>query len=146
MYERFHFEGVALILFTIHCSWSHRQWICATFFGASGAWDGELEFAAAMIRKDVRNNSAWNHRWFSLTKGGGLSFMVRSGTSVVSDDASAARLIVVSQEVDFALSAILLVSRNESSWSYLRGLLRGHSLSSFPRVLKVCHDFLQIQM
>lgn len=39
-------------------AWAHRQWVCLTF----GAWDGELEFAAAMIAEDVRNNSAWNHR------------------------------------------------------------------------------------
>ena len=115
-------------------SWSHRQWVCTSFFGASGPWDAELDFAAAMLRTDVRNNSAWNHRWFSLTRGGGLSFL--DGCSAVEDTADA-RLDIVAREVDFTLSAILLVSRNESSWSYLRGLLRGRLLSSFPRILKV---------
>lgn len=45
--------------------WSYRQWLVRRF----GLWEGgsgraELEYVEGLIREDVRNNSAWNHRWF----------------------------------------------------------------------------------
>lgn len=41
--------------------WSYRQWLVRRF----ELWDqGELEETARLIREDVRNNSAWNHRFF----------------------------------------------------------------------------------
>ena len=41
-------------------AWAHRQWAITHF----GLWEGELEFTDAMIKEDLRNNSAWNQRWF----------------------------------------------------------------------------------
>ena len=32
----------------------------------SGRWEAELAFAAELIDRDVRNNSAWNQRMFVL--------------------------------------------------------------------------------
>lgn len=41
--------------------WSYRQWLVQRF----DLWDkGELEETARFIKIDVRNNSAWNHRWY----------------------------------------------------------------------------------
>jgi protein farnesyltransferase/geranylgeranyltransferase type-1 subunit alpha len=41
--------------------WSYRQWLVQRF----GLWDaGELESTDELLKKDVRNNSAWNHRWY----------------------------------------------------------------------------------
>lgn len=41
--------------------WSYRQWLVRRF----GLWEqGELEETARLIGEDVRNNSAWNHRFF----------------------------------------------------------------------------------
>lgn len=41
--------------------WSYRQWLVKRF----GLWDdGELEAVDMLLKMDVRNNSAWNHRWF----------------------------------------------------------------------------------
>ena len=41
--------------------WSYRQWLVRRF----SLWDqGELEETEHLIDEDVRNNSAWNHRWF----------------------------------------------------------------------------------
>lgn len=62
-------------------TWSYRQWILAFFGGAGGGagvaadtgddadtdgdlWDGELDFVDSMLAQDVRNNSAWHHRFF----------------------------------------------------------------------------------
>jgi protein farnesyltransferase/geranylgeranyltransferase type-1 subunit alpha len=41
--------------------WSYRHWLVKRF----GLWDaGEIEATEQMLETDVRNNSAWNHRWF----------------------------------------------------------------------------------
>jgi len=63
-------------------TWSYRQWILAYFGGAGGGsskasgddedeidmgqdlWVGELDFVDAVLAQDVRNNSAWHHRFF----------------------------------------------------------------------------------
>lgn len=41
--------------------WSYRQWLVKRF----ALWDeGEIEACEMLLKMDVRNNSAWNHRWF----------------------------------------------------------------------------------
>ena len=43
-------------------AWSHRQWVLKTY----GLWDGELDVVDELLTRDVRNNSAWNQRWFVI--------------------------------------------------------------------------------
>ena len=58
-------------------TWSYRQWVLAFFGGTTVAtdegddaesegdlWAGELGFVDSMLVQDVRNNSAWHHRFF----------------------------------------------------------------------------------
>lgn len=60
-------------------TWSYRQWILGSFGGLGGGgtdesgegqavdedlWVGELDFVDTMLAQDVRNNSAWHHRFF----------------------------------------------------------------------------------
>ena len=64
-------------------TWSYRQWLLAYFGGAGGGgitmdaddsdfdfdigedlWTGELDFVDTMLAQDIRNNSAWHHRFF----------------------------------------------------------------------------------
>ena len=40
--------------------WSYRQWLVRHF----DLWDTELPDVEELIDEDVRNNSAWNHRYF----------------------------------------------------------------------------------
>ncbi|KAF2702935.1 protein prenylyltransferase [Pleomassaria siparia CBS 279.74] len=41
--------------------WSYRQWLVKRF----GMYDeNELKWTESMIEEDVRNNSAWNHRYY----------------------------------------------------------------------------------
>ena len=42
------------------------MWVVRTF----GLWAEELEYTAAMIDDDVRNNSAWNQRFFCVAESG----------------------------------------------------------------------------
>lgn len=47
--------------------WSYRQWLVKRF----DLFDKpeELEWTAEMIEADVRNNSAWNHRYYLVAGG-----------------------------------------------------------------------------
>lgn len=60
-------------------TWSYRQWLLGSFAGRGASvtdaegdvkdvdedlWIGELDFVDTMLAQDVRNNSAWHHRFF----------------------------------------------------------------------------------
>jgi protein farnesyltransferase/geranylgeranyltransferase type-1 subunit alpha len=42
-------------------AWQYRQWILQTF---GGPFDAEVRLVDELLRLDVYNNSAWNHRRF----------------------------------------------------------------------------------
>jgi protein farnesyltransferase/geranylgeranyltransferase type-1 subunit alpha len=69
------------------------------------------------LSADVRNNSAWNQRFFVL-KHIGLTPEI------------------VQRELHYAMNRIRLIKNNESSWNFLRGLLESGNFSSaqFPEV------------
>ena len=53
-------------------TWAYREWALCEFFSRGetreGAekdvWDGERSYVEGLLAEDVRNNSAWNHRFF----------------------------------------------------------------------------------
>lgn len=50
-------------------TWAYRQWILAEF-NEDELWAGELPFVEQMLSDDLRNNSAWNHRFFVVWESG----------------------------------------------------------------------------
>ncbi|KAF2300203.1 hypothetical protein GH714_010672 [Hevea brasiliensis] len=91
---------------------------------ALGGWEDELDYCGQLLEDDVFNNSAWNQRYFVITRSpflGGLKTMRES-------------------EVKYTVEAILANPENESSWRYLRGLYKGdtQSLSNDLQVSSVC--------
>jgi len=62
----------------------YRQWVLSEF----GLWDGELDYVTRLITEDVRNNSAWNQRYFVVVN-----------TTGFTDD-------VITQEIKSALNFI----------------------------------------
>jgi protein farnesyltransferase/geranylgeranyltransferase type-1 subunit alpha len=50
-------------------TWSYRQWLLA-YFNDDKLWSGELEFVEAKLKSDLRNNSAWHHRFFVTFQSG----------------------------------------------------------------------------
>lgn len=68
-------------------------------------FDNELRYVEYLINCDVRNNSAWNQRYF-----------VVSNTTGFTDD-------IVQRELDYTINKIKIVEDNESAWNYLRGVL-----------------------
>ncbi|KAI9816992.1 MAG: CAAX geranylgeranyltransferase alpha subunit [Phylliscum demangeonii] len=85
--------------------WSYRQWLVRRF----DLWDSEMHDIEALLTRDIRNNSAWNHRWFIVVGRGG-------GAPVDGD--------IIRREIEYAQSAILQAPQNQSPWNYLRGMLR----------------------
>lgn len=83
-------------------AWQHRQWVIKEF----SLWDGELEFTDALLAMDVRNNSAWNHRYYVVKE------------TRRSEDAD-----WINGEIEYVHKKIEQSPNNESSWSYLRGIL-----------------------
>ena len=85
--------------------WAYRQWLVRHF----EIWDAELPCIESLIRADVRNNSAWNHRWF-------VNFGREDGKQI--EDS------IYEREILFAQSAIVQAPQNQSPWSYLMGVVK----------------------
>ncbi|KAF1950396.1 farnesyltransferas-like protein [Byssothecium circinans] len=87
--------------------WSYRQWLVKRF----GLFDDEeeLQWTEGMIDADVRNNSAWNHRWFLVVGG-------RDGGELPEE--------VVKREMEYAKREIRKAPQNQSPWNYLKGIVR----------------------
>lgn len=81
-------------------AWSYRQWLVEKY----QLWSDELVDVARLIGEDVRNNSAWNQRFFVIS---------RRGSPV---DES-----VLQAEAEYAMKMIVLAPNNESPWNYLQG-------------------------
>ncbi|KAK3299327.1 uncharacterized protein B0H64DRAFT_388104 [Chaetomium fimeti] len=97
--------------------WSYRSYLVGKFNLFN---DGE-ELAAieAMIDDDVRNNSAWSHRFF-------LGFSnpdyATPGSAATEADPGVPA-VVIDREVEYARDKIRLAPQNQSGWNYLRGVL-----------------------
>ncbi|RYH28573.1 hypothetical protein EON65_11670 [archaeon] len=74
------------------------------------------------IAEDIRNNSAWNQRWFVVHRRGvdgvGMGGEGKGDRVVTSE--------VLQREIEYVWQSIFTVKKNESSWNYLRGLIRYH--------------------
>ncbi|KAJ5824232.1 Protein prenyltransferase alpha subunit [Penicillium robsamsonii] len=110
--------------------WTYRHWLVRHF----GLWDQprELEDVEFLLKADVRNNSAWNHRY--MLRFGPRDTSLPDAGMVNAGDLSTApsekgRLSVVDEdmvdgELKFAQEAILRAPENRSPWWYARGVLR----------------------
>ena len=105
--------------------WSYRQYLVRklNLFNVD-----ELRSIEVLLRSDVRNNSAWSHRFF----------VVFSDPSYCTPDSKATEPDpkvpdeILDREIEFAKAATFEAPQNQSSWNYLRGVLRkgGRKLSS----------------
>jgi len=97
-------------------AWAHRQWVIETF----GLWDNELNYIDECLKMDLRNNSAWNQRYFVISKWKKLT------PEVIRD------------EIQYAFKYILKAPNNQSPWAYLKGLLLNQNFAEFPEVKESC--------
>jgi protein farnesyltransferase/geranylgeranyltransferase type-1 subunit alpha len=113
--------------------WSYRQWLVRRF----GLWDDreELEEVERLLRSDVRNNSAWNHRWYVRfgRDGGEVRFWDRDG---------------VQEELRYAMEKVRLAPQNQSPWNYIRGLQRkatGPAAISLSSLRAFAEEFASVE-
>ncbi|RMZ87975.1 hypothetical protein DV736_g4791, partial [Chaetothyriales sp. CBS 134916] len=137
--------------------WTYRQWLCRHFPeyllppspGITGRTEGstsEIESVETMIDKDVRNNSAWAHRYFVVfgfeelwvmeggklpggAGNGGKGNLTRNelfadikatrGKGILKADEA-----IMQREIAYAKDKINMAPQNPSSWNYLKGVLR----------------------
>lgn len=71
-------------------------------FYFSHLMDKELEFVEYLISQDMRNNSAWNQRYFVVNN-------------------SDPNPSMIDKELQYTFDKIKILSKNESAWNYLRG-------------------------
>eukprot|EP01031_Cornospumella_fuschlensis_P034765 gene34765-42099_t len=125
-------------------AWAHRQWAIQTF----SLWDGELQYVEECINEDIRNNSAWNQRWFVVHRGGAGGVGAGGKEDGVVTAEILAREIdyvwqkILAREIDYVWQSIFTVKKNESSWNYLRGLIRFHPEIKKPMMEKI-EEFLE---
>jgi protein farnesyltransferase/geranylgeranyltransferase type-1 subunit alpha len=83
----------------------------------SSLFDNELTYIDKLLSADVRNNSAWNQRFFVLKHLG------------ITRD-------TVQREIHYAINRIRLIKNNESSWNFLKGLLEygDFAISQYPDI------------
>jgi protein farnesyltransferase/geranylgeranyltransferase type-1 subunit alpha len=92
-------------------AWSHRQYIITTY----SLWEGEVNFCSSVITTDIRNNSAWNQRWFAFHG---------KGTTNAFDPAA---------EVSYAMDVADTDLYNESPLVYVLGVLREQWKAGDPK-------------
>lgn len=64
-----------------------------------------------MIEDDVRNNSAWNHRYY----------LVEGRKEKPSEE-------IIQREIEYAKTAIRKAPQNQSPWNYILGIIRAAGL------------------
>ena len=100
--------------------WSYRHWLVKHFglwpdisesgdksLGESGLV--ELNFTSDLLKQDVRNNSAWNHRFFILFG---------------RQDSPPPATWVYDSQIAFAKQKISMAPQNVAAWNYLRGVVK----------------------
>ena len=90
-------------------SWAHRQWVLEQFADEK-MWAAEREYVEHLLSEDVRNNSAWNQRFFVIKK------TLKEGTTKIPND-------VATAEIQFAIPLIHKSPNNECPWNYMRGFV-----------------------
>lgn len=61
-----------------------------------------MDFVENLISQDLRNNSAWNQRYFVINN-------------------SNPNANTINKELKYTFDKIKILSKNESAWNYLRG-------------------------
>jgi protein farnesyltransferase/geranylgeranyltransferase type-1 subunit alpha len=97
--------------------WSYRQYLVRKLdlFNKE-----ELVSIEELLRKDIRNNSAWSHRFFVVFSDPRHSTPGSRATEydpLIPDS-------ILDREIEFAKAATFEAPQNQSPWNYLRGVLK----------------------
>lgn len=96
--------------------WSYRQAMVRKLSQFNIA---ELVDTQNFIEEDIRNNSAWAHRFFLI-----FSNPAHSNLAVQpSEPDPNVPVDIIDKEINYAQGKILLAPQNQSPWNYIRGVL-----------------------
>ncbi|KAI5867301.1 protein prenylyltransferase [Durotheca rogersii] len=96
--------------------WTFRQYLVRKL----GMWgDVERQSTESLIHLDVRNNSAWSHRFFVVFSDPAYT---TPGSHATEHDPKVPA-DVVDREIAYTQDKIMLAPQNQSPWNYLRGVL-----------------------
>lgn len=147
--------------------WSYRQWLCNRFPSfllpsyvpqsssiktIADFYRSQAEVAAMdiMIEEDVRNNSAWSHRYFILFGNHELTYAQSQTPPIVLKKVNEGRLLekagildpsLIQAEIECTKTQIEKAPQNGSPWNYLKGVLR-HGHVDITAVKNFCEAFL----
>jgi len=113
-------------------AWAHRQWVLDQF-ADDAMWAAERTFIEGLLAEDVRNNSAWNQRFFVIKK------TLKDGATKIPDD-------IATAEIMFAVPLIHKSPNNECPWNYMRGVAtmsESGNLLSFPKLKEVALEYCE---
>lgn len=113
-FQRIHFSIIIDFIFS--------QWVVKEF----SLYKGELDYCNLLLAEDVRNNSAWNHRYFVITSTTGYTAevlqaevkWVKTGLDMLNIFWFCMNFVFFSS---LTMEVIKKVPQNESSWEYLAG-------------------------
>lgn len=156
-------------------AWTHRQW-CLKFFTRSlpvvvaaageesaaaaaasnvssprpnaGIFEQEIAYVDSLLQADVRNNSAWNQRFFMRSlppldasppssPAAAAAAAVDSATAAPAPAAFTVGMSasVISAELSYAFGKLLLAAHNESVWNYIEGLMKQAAFAHHAELL-----------
>lgn len=145
--------------------WSYRQWLCSRFpsfllpsytsssnESIASTYRSHPEVAAIdlMIEDDIRNNSAWSHRYFLLFGHRELTYAQAQNPPVILKLVNEDKLLhkaglvdteLVQAEIEFTKAKIRKAPQNGSTWNYLGGVLR-HGAVDDLTLRDFCEEFL----
>lgn len=145
--------------------WSYRQWLCSRFpsfllpanspplnTSIAATYRSHPEVAAIdlMIDDDIRNNSAWSHRYFLLFGHHELTYAQAQAPPVILKLVNEEKLLhkaglvdngLVEAEINFTKDEIRKAPQNGSTWNYLGGVLR-HGNVEKSTLEEFCEEFL----
>jgi len=99
-------------------TWTYRQSLLCRY-NQPEMWAGELSSIEGLLVDDIRNNSAWNHRFFIV-----FDTLPLHSPKLTAEEFKA----IVHREIEFTKQQILKAPNNPSAWNYLRGVLKRGSI------------------
>ena len=128
----------------LNCENFCRQWVLKEF----SLWSSELEYVDSLLKRDLRNNSAWNQRFFVIYSTTGFT------PDVIAREVTwgSEPILKSTQKIDTAFFLSFFMCRyaqeyiskapnNESPWSYMRGwVFTSHNIHVRWIVTATVHD------
>lgn len=144
--------------------WSYRQWLCSRFpsyllpsyaspitsIASTYRSHPEVRAIDSMIEDDIRNNSAWSHRYYLLFGHHELTYTEARIPPIILKEVNEQKLLhkaglvdteLVQAEIEYTKDEISKSPQNPSTWNYLSGVLR-HGDVDTASLKEFCESFL----